>query len=260
VPRPGPRVKPLSRAARGAWAAAQYLESPRLVRLRLRGVPRSLYVALDRPFLRALPIRTILDVGANSGQFALCAHALFPSARIHSFEPLPDVHAELARRTRAVPAIRTWNLALGERQGALRFERNDYTPSSSALPMAAAHVSEFPFTARSTAVEVEMARLDDLADRLELADDVLVKIDVQGYEDRVLAGGAATLRRARVALVETSFAALYEGQARHRDVQRTLEDWGFEYRGALDQLVSAQTGEVLAADSLFVRRDRRDDP
>jgi FkbM family methyltransferase len=246
-------MRALSRAARKVWAAAQYLESPRLVRLRLRGVPRSLVVALDRPFLRERPIRTVLDVGANSGQFALCAQALFPDARIHSFEPLPDVYQALSRAIAPFPAIRAWNLALGEQAGALRFERNDYTPSSSALPMTAAHRAEFPFTERSVPVEVTVERLDDVAPRLDLADELFVKIDVQGYEDRVLRGGAATLRRARVILVETSFTVLYEGQARHDDVHRTLVDWGFAYRGALDQLVSPRTGEVLSADSLFVR-------
>jgi FkbM family methyltransferase len=246
-------MRALSRIARCAWAAAQYFESPRLVRLRLRGVPRSLVVALDRPFLRERPIRTVLDVGANAGQFALCAQALFPGARIHSFEPLPDVYTALARAAAPFPAIRAWNLALGEQAGTLRFERNDYTPSSSALPMAAAHKEEFPFTERSTAVDVTVERLDDVAPRLEIVDELLVKIDVQGYEDRVLRGGAETLRRARVVVVETSFAALYEGQARHDDVYRTLVDWGFGYRGALDQLVSPRTGEVLSADGLFVR-------
>lgn len=246
-------MKHLSKAARGIWAAAQYLESPRLLRLKLRGAPRSLFVALDRPFLRALPIRTVLDVGANTGQFALCAHEIFPSATIHSFEPLPDCHQALLRHATAIPVIKAWNLALGDQAGTVSFERNEYTPSSSALPMTTAHKTEFPFTRQATSVEVKVERLDDLAQHLELADDLLVKIDVQGYEDRVLRGGAATIRRARVVLVETSFAVLYEGQARHDDVYRTLVEWGFAYRGALDQLVSPRTGEVLSADSLFVR-------
>lgn len=246
-------MKALSRLARHAWAAAQYLESPRLVRLRARGVPRSLFVALDRPFLRALPIGTIVDVGANEGQFALCANALFPAARIHSFEPLPDVFERLRARIGSCPAIRAWNLALGETAGTLRFERNDYTPSSSALPMTGGHKAEFPFTARSTPVEVTVERLDDVAARLEIADDLLLKIDVQGFEDRVLRGADATLRRARAVLVETSFAALYEGQARHDDVHRLLLGKGFAYHGAIDQLVSSRTGEVLSADSLFLR-------
>jgi FkbM family methyltransferase len=248
-----PVVRPLERVGRALWAALQYVESPRLVRLRLGGVPRSLFVALDRPFLRAFPIRTVIDVGANAGQFALAAHEVYPDATVHSFEPLPDVHRLLAGRTASIPQIRTFNLALGEAVGVLRFARNEYTPSSSALPMTEAHRQAFPFTRQTSEVEVRVERLDDVLAGQAVTDDVLVKIDVQGFEDRVLRGGEATIRRARLVLVETSFAVLYEGQARHREVCRLLEDWGFEYRGALDQLVSPATGEVLSADNIFVR-------
>lgn len=34
------------------------------------------------------PLRTVVDVGANRGQFALAARHLFPQARIVSFEPI----------------------------------------------------------------------------------------------------------------------------------------------------------------------------
>jgi hypothetical protein len=40
---------------------------------------------------------TILDIGANVGQFALAAALHFPGATIHSFEPLPDTFSELVK-------------------------------------------------------------------------------------------------------------------------------------------------------------------
>jgi len=40
--------------------------------------------------LKYLPIRTVIDVGANIGQFGDYILQFFPSATIYSFEPLPE--------------------------------------------------------------------------------------------------------------------------------------------------------------------------
>jgi hypothetical protein len=47
--------------------------------------------------LRNLPINTVIDVGANLGQFAQEISEVFPHARIHCFEPLPNANQELLR-------------------------------------------------------------------------------------------------------------------------------------------------------------------
>ena len=38
---------------------------------------------------------TVLDVGANTGQFALEIHKILPQAMIYSFEPLKDCYEQL---------------------------------------------------------------------------------------------------------------------------------------------------------------------
>src|SRR5437867_4670203 len=62
---------------------------------------------------RCGPVATILDVGANVGQFALAATAHFPDAVIHSFEPVPDVADTLRRNTEGARAITVHRVALG---------------------------------------------------------------------------------------------------------------------------------------------------
>src|ERR1019366_7712453 len=49
-------------------------------------------------FLRAYPIRTVLDIGANEGQFAATVRRLLPDVEIHSFEPLSEPFSKLERR------------------------------------------------------------------------------------------------------------------------------------------------------------------
>src|SRR5919202_5683403 len=58
--------------------------------VRLYRLPRSTFLGLGR-----LPIRTIVDVGANRGQFAREALAFFPQAHLYCFEPQTEAFAEL---------------------------------------------------------------------------------------------------------------------------------------------------------------------
>jgi FkbM family methyltransferase len=199
-------------------------------------------------------IRTILDIGANTGDFALTMARRFPRARVYSFEPLAEVHAELLERTSGERRCTTMALALGDIDAELEMQRCAYSPSSSILPMTDLHRQAFPFTAGVTTRErVRVRRLDDLAATLELRDDMLVKIDVQGFESHVIRGGEATLRRARSIIVETSFCTLYAGQPRFDDIYRSLCGLGFSYAGNWDQLTEPKSGRILQADAIFVR-------
>jgi hypothetical protein len=85
-----------------------------------------------------------------------------------------------------------------------------------------------------------------------LIDDVLVKLDVQGYEDRVIKGGCATLARARACIVEANIEALYEGQARFPDLLLAMGELGFRYSGNLDQTYD-DDGQVVYFDAVFTR-------
>jgi hypothetical protein len=80
-----------------------------------------------------------------------------------------------------------------------------------------------------------------------------VKIDVQGYEDRVIAGGDAVISRSKAMIVEVSFQELYEGQPLFDDIYQRLKQKGFAYMGNLYQLLNPADAAVLQADALFVR-------
>ena len=100
---------------------------------------------------------------------------------------------------------------------------------------------------------VRLERLDDVADKLVLRAPLLIKVDVQGYEDKVIAGGERTFQRADLAIVESSFEVLYEEQPLFDDIYQQLVRLGFVYRGAIDQMMSTKDGRPLQADSIFVR-------
>jgi FkbM family methyltransferase len=204
-------------------------------------------------WLREMGIRTILDVGANTGQFAREIRTSFPDAQLYSFEPLGDCFRALTEAFQRDLRFHAFNIALGAIAGETEIHRSAYSPSSSLRRMGALHKANFPHTAEEFAERVRVARLDDLAPELDLAGPVLAKLDVQGYEDKVIEGGKAVLSLARVLFVELSVEPLYDGQPLFDDIYRTLVGMGFTYRGSINQLLSPLDGRVLQTDGVFVR-------
>lgn len=123
--------------------------------------------------------------------------------------------------------------------------------SSSMLPMLDLHARAAP-EARYVAEEtVDVATLDDLA-RPHVRDEsvVFTKIDVQGFELQVLAGGSATLARSSMVQLEMSLLPLYETAPTHRDLVEFMDEHGF-YLVGLEPGITTPTGLLLQVDGLF---------
>jgi FkbM family methyltransferase len=199
-------------------------------------------------------ISTVLDIGANTGQFAQRIHKILPYAAIFSFEPIEGCYNHLVKNMINVPNFRAFNYALGDTDTNMQMHVKDFTPSSSLLPMADLHVQAFPYTANEHIEEVKIRRLDGVARELDFDGNLLVKIDVQDYEDRVIRGGQSVILQARVLIVETSFQCLYVDQLLFDDIYDILREMGFRYVGNLLQLKSPLDGSVLQADSIFMKK------
>jgi FkbM family methyltransferase len=204
-------------------------------------------------WMQSMGIRTVIDVGANEGQFAALSHDTFPEARIYSFEPLADCFAELQARMKGISGFAAFDCALGEADGEQDIHRSAYSPASSLLAMDPLCTDAFPHTKGGTTERIHVKRLDDVARGLQIDLHLLLKIDVQGFEDKVILGGQETLEKARLVLVETSFARLYEGQPLFGDIFQMLSARGFTYQGNFDQLANPNDGRPLQADALFLR-------
>jgi FkbM family methyltransferase len=236
-----------------AHRLARYLDEPRLFVLRKRDSCIDHYEHFAQPWILARQFNTILDIGANRGQFATIARLAFPHAQIYSFEPLPDCYAQMVANLREDTRFQAFQVALGDEVGAKEFERNDFTQSSSLLTMTDLHRTAFPVSKKAERTVVQVDRLDSFETKLNLVEPVLAKLDVQGYEDQVIRGGQAVLRRAAMIISELSFEPLYAGQLLFDDIMAMLSDLGFRFAGALDQLRHPQDGRVLQMDGVFVR-------
>ena len=90
------------------------------MRARLTTLGRKLIGKVRRPkrltWLDSFGFRTVLDVGANTGQFVDEARRFAPDAMIYSFEPLPDCFAQLVSRHGKDPKFRAFNFAIASRR------------------------------------------------------------------------------------------------------------------------------------------------
>ena len=131
-----------------------------------------------------------LDVGANNGfYYAIRIARAFPHCRVFAFEPDPKIlhHLEKNVRANGVSQVTVIRRGLLDLKGAVKMTES----------FGASNFILDGTTAKSTAIEISVERLDDFVaeEGLERVD--LVKVDIEGSETRFLRGALDTLRRHR---------------------------------------------------------------
>jgi FkbM family methyltransferase len=207
----------------------------------------------EYPWLKDFKFMTILDIGANEGQFADKMHALFPETMIYSFEPIPEAFELLDKNFKDISQIKGINLALGDSAGEIIFNKNESSASSSFLDMADSHVESFDFAVKTVPIKVKVDTLDNVMCKENIDLPMLIKIDVQGFEDKVIRGGTDTIKKAAMVICEVSFTELYKGQLLFDDTYEIFKNLGFTYAGSVEQLRSPVTNRILQADALFIK-------
>lgn len=202
--------------------------------------------------MAALGIDLVTDVGTNRGQFALEIRRGGYGGRILSIEPLIAPYEELSRSVAPDERSAVIRSAVGPRPGtATMHVAASAGASSSLLPMLDLHSRAAP-EARFIADErVDVATLDDLVQPYESDEaKVFTKLDVQGYELRVLESGTATLESSSLVQVEMSLLPLYDTAPTFREVIEFMEERGFRLVG-LEPGFATPTGVLLQTDGPF---------
>lgn len=173
---------------------ARFRQSLRRIGLDL--VRRDSYHPLARRmrYVQDFGIDLVLDVGANTGQFAHEMRQAGYKGRIVSFEPLSSAFAALTVAARHDPMWDCRRFALGAEDGTATLSVAGNSQSSSLLPMREAHVEAAPGSGYVAQENIAVRRLDDLWP--ELAGKAMrpyLKIDVQGFERQVLEGATAAI-------------------------------------------------------------------
>lgn len=197
--------------------------------------------------------RTVIDVGANVGQFAIWAQEVLAPERIVCVEPQPDAADRIRRMARhAKCEVEVVETALGASTGRATLHVTSAGDSSSVLTPTAESQSTRPGLEVTRTRSVTVLTGDDLF-ASPPHKPVLLKIDVQGSELDVLLGMMLTLERVDAVLVEVSFQSLYSGQSTPHAVVTLLTGCGFELRGVAEVPGGSAGWALSQADLLFER-------
>jgi FkbM family methyltransferase len=208
--------------------------------------------------LRSLPFRTVIDVGANRGQFAQHILNIFPQATLFCFEPLQKPFQDLQSWVKSNPDknIYAFNTAIGDYEGKANiFCHTDHDYSSSLLSATDKLTKLYPITDNKNQLEINIVTLDGVLKEYTdiMFDNILIKLDVQGYENNVIRGGKDIFNKSKACIIEVNLEKLYQDQADFKEIYFLLADHGYEYSGNLDQTYDSN-GQVIYFDAVFIRK------
>jgi FkbM family methyltransferase len=224
-------------------------KAPRLLNALLR---HRVLAGAEHRFVLGPAFQTIVDIGANRGQFALAARQWAPDARVISFEPL-SAPARIFRSVFTEDALVILHeAAIGPQPQRRQMHVSARDDSSSLLPICGLQSEIFPGTAEVSTIEVHVAPLDAFVKPDEIRGPAMLKLDVQGYEYEALCGCESLLRRFDFVYCECSYVELYSGQKLAADIIAWLSDRGFLLKGMFNPAYDAE-GQAVQADFLFAR-------
>jgi FkbM family methyltransferase len=205
--------------------------------------------------LRHLGVDSVLDIGANAGQFGGEMRRLGYVHRMVSIEPLSLPFATLERACANDALWECQRVAVGPAAGEATINVAGNSVSSSMLPMLERHVRSARRSAYVGSERVRVTTIDELMDRYALRSHTYVKIDVQGFERQVLDGAIAALGVVRAVQLELSLVPLYAGAWSFDEAMETMRGRGFMLAALLPGFSDPVTAQTLQCDGVFTRRD-----
>lgn len=220
-----------------------------------RFAPTSHPLARKRQLFDVYKIDTVLDIGANSGQFAKqLRNDVGFAQRILSFEPLSSAFALLKANAKADPAWEVFNYALGNsvEKGEINIAGNSY--SSSLLGMLPSHEEAAPDSRYVGKEVIEIKTLDSVFfDLCKTAGNVCMKMDTQGFESEVLKGAERSLAQIDTVQMEMSLVPLYEGGLLFDEMLALMGRKGYTLVAIEDGFSDPVSGRLMQVDGIFHR-------
>jgi len=214
-------------------------------------------------FVSSNPV--IFDVGANKGQSIDRFKNKFKNATIHSFEPVKSEFQIIKEKFFEEKNIILNNIALGEKQetkklnvtaGTGNSSFNKINPETKWLQTRSRqyNTSESEYVTRIENVKIET--LDDYCKKNNIEKIDLLKIDTQGYEDKVLQGSLESLKNNKIGIIitEIMFDDVYDKSFCFSDLEKYLIPNNFRMVGVDMANNNFFSGLVFCADVMYFNK------
>lgn len=209
--------------------------------------------------IKYFDVSSILDVGANVGQFAKATRLGKYSGKIFSFEPQKSAFAQLQIEAVGDKNWYIFNHALGNQKQELEINIAGNSYSSSILGMLPAHEAYAPESKYVSKETISVDSLDNIFENLVAnGDNIYLKIDTQGYEKQVLEGALQSIHSILLIQIEMSLQPLYENEPSFDEIYTYLISKNFELLTVEYGIRDYVTGCLLQIDGIFINKTLAD--
>lgn len=216
--------------------------------------PSNSEIALIDFLLSKYSIKTVVDIGANEGQFALklIKKNKF-KGKIISFEPVSSSFKQLLKNSQQSNNWEVVQSAVGDSVGQVPINISQNSVSSSLRKVNAHTIEAEAGTAIVNTEMVAINTLDNLLKAHQWQNDLWLKIDVQGFEREVLRGAPEILKQAKVVQIELAVIPSYEQSPYLEEIIATMRASGFLLYSIMNGFRNYKTGQMFEMEGFFIR-------
>ena len=225
-------------------------------------------ISINEILKHTLPTNPIIfDVGANKGQSIRSFKKIFSNPKIHAFEPSKEDFEILKQKYQGDQSVVLNNIALGDKKEKKSFNIMYKSDTSSFLNLnknsewlkyrsKSLKISKEDFNVRTSMVEVDT--IDNYLKIKEIDKVNCLKIDTQGYEDKVLMGSINSLKNNIIDIVvaEIIFDNVYDKHLNFLDLEKYLVTNNYRMVGINLTNNNIFRGLVFFADVVYINNDR----
>lgn len=155
--------------------------------------------------------KVVFDVGANVGEWSLCALKTSPLSKIYAFEPTPYIFRVLEKNTKG-KNISCFNYAICKEDGYSNFYlynnpcEDDFSGCNSIYERS---ILKNEYNRKTKKILIQTKSLDDLCDKRNIKEIDFLKIDTEGNEYNILLGAKNLLAKGSIKVVQFEYGGTF---------------------------------------------------
>lgn len=206
-------------------------------------------------YLNSMKVDLVIDVGANNGQYGESLRKLGYRGNILSFEPLKNEYKTLIAKTSKDNKWKCLNLGLGEKDETKSINIAENSVSSSILKILDKHIHANERSKYVSNQLIQLKRLDQVFNfQKENYKNIFLKIDTQGYEEKVIDGCSNLLNDFLGIQIELTVERMYDSQTLYIDLIKKLNSYNYELWDLKRGFHNPKTGQIYQFDGIFFKR------
>jgi len=209
--------------------------------------PFKMESALDHLVKKGFFPQVVLDVGAAKGYWSEVATFFFPKAQFYLLEPLKPNETRLRELCGQHPNLKYLMCAAGEMAGEKVMNVTPDLDGSSLL--------SFQRERKPQDAVVKIVTIDSLLENGAIQPPQFVKMDVQGYELKVLQGGQKLFDSAEVFIMEVSLYEFMPGCPLLHEVVNYMAERGYVVFDVAGFLKRPYQDDLAQVDLVFVKKN-----